>query len=236
MATFAIKARTREIKGKKVKKLREQDLIPAVLYGHGIENQNLTVNSLEFKKLFDQTGESKLIDLQINDKKPVKILIHDIQFNPLKNEIDHIDFYQIKEGEKITTEIELEFVGESPAVKELAGVLVKNYDAVEIECLPSDLEKMDKIEVDLSGLKTFEDTIHIKDLKVPSGVKIMVEPEEVVALITQIQEEKIEEIKPIEEVEGVVKEGEAGAAEGEGEQAKEKKATSAETSAAKEKK
>lgn len=223
MTTYAIKAQTREQTGRKVNKLRVQGLIPAVLYGHSIKNQNLSVKELDFTRLYNEVGESKLIDLQVDDKKPVKILIHEIQYNPLKNVIDHVDFYQIKEDEKITTEIELEFVGESPAVKELSGVLVKNYDAVEVECLPAELEKMDMIKVDLSVLKTFEDAVHIKDLKVPAGVKITVEPDEVVAMVEQIAEEKFEEVKPIEAVEGVVKEGEAAAETEEGaEGAKEK--------------
>jgi large subunit ribosomal protein L25 len=210
MTSILIKAKTRDILGKKVRRLRAQGEVPAVLYGHGVKNQNVSVPDLEFKKTFSKIGASKLIDLQIDDKKPVKILIHDVQFNPLKDgEIDHIDFYQIKEGEKITTEIELEFIGEAPAVKELGGVLVKNHDAVEVECLPAELEKMDKIIVDLSVLKTFEDAVHIKDLKVPAGVKIMVEPEEVVASVEQIAEEKVEEVKTIESVEGIVKETKA---------------------------
>lgn len=215
MKSYVIKAQTRDILGKKVKKVRTQGLIPAVLYGHGVKNQNLAVNGLEFKKLFKETGESKLIDLQIDEKKPVKILIQDVTFSPLQGEVEHIDFYQIKENEKITTEIELVFVGEAPAVKELGGVLVKTYDAVEVECLPSELEKMDKIIVDLSVLKNFGDAVHIKDLVVPAGVKIKVEPEEVVALVEQIAEEKVEEVKSIESVEGIVKEEAGEAKEGE---------------------
>ncbi|MCX6742833.1 MAG: 50S ribosomal protein L25 [Candidatus Parcubacteria bacterium] len=214
MTSLILKAQERVVLGKKVKTIRDQDLIPAVLYGHGLKNQNLAVKNLEFKKLFDQAGTSKLVDLQINDKKPVKILIHDVQYDPVKTVVNHIDFYQIKENEKITTEIELEFVGDAPAVKELGGVLVKNYDTIEIECLPADLEKMDKITVDLSVLKTFSDTVHIKDLKVPAGVRIEEDPDEVVALIEEIAEEKIEEVKPIESIEGIVKEGEEEAKEG----------------------
>ncbi|MCX6744013.1 MAG: 50S ribosomal protein L25 [Candidatus Parcubacteria bacterium] len=214
MTSFILKAQERTILGKKVKSLKNQDLIPAVLYGHGIKNQNLAVNVLEFKKLFDAVGTSKLVDLHINDKKPVKILVHDVQYDPIKTEVNHIDFYQIKEDEKITTEIELEFIGEAPAVKELGGVLVKTYDAIEIECLPAELEKMDKIRVDLSVLKTFADSVHIKDLQVPAGVRITVDPDEVVALIEEIAEEKVEEVKPIESVEGIVKEGAADVKEG----------------------
>jgi large subunit ribosomal protein L25 len=221
MTSYVIKAKSRDILGKKVEKIRAEGLVPAVLYGHDIKNQNLAVNAGEFKKLFEETGESKLIDLAIDDKKPVKILIHEVQFNPLKNDVAHIDFYAIKADEKISTEIELEFVGEAPAVK-LGAVLVKTYDAVEIECLPEELEKMDKIIVDLTVLKNFGDAVHIKDLKVPAGVKIKVDPEEVVALVEQIAEEKVEEVKTIESVEGIVK-AEAGDAK-EGEAAAKEKA------------
>lgn len=223
MTSLILKAQEREITGKKVEKLRQQKLIPAVLYGHGIKNQNLSVVGLDFMKLYKEAGSSKLIDLQINDKKPVKILIHEVKYNPLKNEVDHLDFYQIKEDEEITTEIELEFIGEAPAVKELGGVLVKNYDAIEIECLPAELEKMDKITVDLSVLKTFADAVHIKDLKVPAGVKILVDPEEAVAMVEEIAEEKVEEVKSIESVEGVVKEAKTETKEGEAPEKADKK-------------
>lgn len=219
MTSIVLKAQTREVVGrKKVNKLREQSQIPAVLYGHGLKNINLSLPFGDFKKVLEKTGSGKLIDLQIDEKKPVKILIHEVQYDALKNIPSHIDLYQIKEGEKIKTEIELEFIGEAPAVKELSGVLVKNYDEVEIECLPSELEKLDKIQVDLSSLKTFEDVIHIKDLHVPAGIKILVDPTEAVVMVEQIAEEKFEEAKPIESVEGIVKEEktEEGEAEKEG--------------------
>ncbi len=198
MATYALKANIREALGKKNEALRENGLIPSVLYGHGIKNQNLSVKRNDFLKIYQTAGTSSLIDLQIDETKPVKTLIHDIQSDPKSSEIIHIDFYQIKENEKITTEVELEFIGEAPAVKELGGILVKNYDEIEIECFPKDLELIDTIKVDLSVLKTFNDAIHIKDLKVPAEIKIMVSPDEVVALVTEPEEEKIE--VPVAEV------------------------------------
>lgn len=212
MATYLLKAKTRESVGKQVKKLREQDLIPAVLYGQDVKNQNLAVKKNEFLKIYDQAGTSSLVDLQIDEAKPVKILIHDYQIDPRTDKIIHVDFYQIKEGKKITTEFELEFIGEAPAVKEFGGILVKSFDEVEIECLPQDLEKIESIQVDLSVLKTFSDAIHIKDLKVPEGVKIMENPDELVALVTPPEEEKEEE-KPVVE-------GEIGEVSTEGEEEK----------------
>jgi large subunit ribosomal protein L25 len=119
--------------------------------------------------------------------------------------------------EKIKTEVELVFVGDSPAVKELSGVLVKNMDKVEIECLPADLPS--SIEVDISPMKTFDDYIYVKDLKIGKGVEIELDLETVVALVSPPRSE--EELKGLEEkvesdvttVEGMVKEEPAEAGE-----------------------
>jgi len=207
MTAYSIKAQSRDLQGKKVRKLREQDLIPAVLYGHGLKNQNLSVKKSEFLKVFSKAGESSLVDLLVGESKPVKTLIHDLQYDPRSSEVIHVDFYQIREDEKIKTHVRLEFINEAPAVKELGGVLVKNYDEIEIECLPKDLEAIGVINVDLSVLKTLNATIHIKDLILPKEIKVLASPDEVVALVIEVKEEKIvEEVKPIEEIEVVKKE------------------------------
>jgi len=207
MTAYSIKAQSRDLQGKKVRKLREQDLIPAVLYGHDLKNQNLSVKKSEFIKVFSKAGESNLVDLQVGEGKPVKTLIHDLQYDPRNSEVIHVDFYQIREDEKIKTRVRLEFINEAPAVKELGGVLVKNYDEIEIECLPKDLETIGVIKVDLSVLKTFNDAIHIKDLILPKEIKVLASPDEAVAMVTEVKEEKIvEEVKPIEEIEVVKKE------------------------------
>ena len=197
MTSLILNAELRELKGKKTNKLRDKGLIPAVLYGKGMTNKNLVLKRNEFVKVYNEAGASSILDLRINDQKPVKILIHDYQNNPETDEIIHADLYQITEGSKITTQIELELVGEAPAVKELGGILVKNMDEIEIECLPKDLEKIDTIKVDLSSLNTFNSAIHIKDLPIPSGVKVLGNPEEVVVLVSEPEEEKIYE-KPAE--------------------------------------
>ncbi|OGY42157.1 MAG: hypothetical protein A2Y82_00305 [Candidatus Buchananbacteria bacterium RBG_13_36_9] len=214
MTNYTIKAENRDIKGKKVQQLRDKGLIPAILYGHGLKNIDLSVNKNEFIKIFKQTGESNLVNLQINEDKPVKILIHKIQFDPVDDEIIHADFYQIREDEKIKTHFKVEFIGEAPAVKELGGIIVKNLDEIEIECLPKDLESIGKVVVDLSVLKNINEAIHVKDLALPNQIKILAEPDEVIVLVTLPQEEKVEEVKPVAEVE-VVGEKKEEAAEGE---------------------
>lgn len=189
-------AKTRQLTGKKVKLLRAKGEVPAVIYGHGIETRNLTLDQLNFIKVYEQAGESSLIDLEIDGAKPVKVLIHALNYDPVTGRIIHADFYEVKMTEKITANISLKFIGEPPVVKELGGVLVKNLDEVNVECLPKDL--VSGIEVDLSGLKTFEDIIRVSDLKAPSGIKFLIHPEEVVVMVSKPQEEK-EEIKPTSE-------------------------------------
>ncbi len=193
---LSLKAQLRELKGRKTKKIKEQGLIPAVVYGHGFKPKSIQVLALDFKKVFKEAGESSLINLEIEGGKPIKVLIHDLQRHPLKDNFQHIDFYKIKEGQKIKVETGLKLIGEAPAVKELGGVLFHNLDKVEIECLTEDL--IHEIEVDISVLKTFEDIIRVKDLNVPSKVKIIDEAEEMVVQVERPRQE-VEEEKPAEE-------------------------------------
>lgn len=183
-----LQAKKREVVGKKVSQLRKQNLIPASLYGHKIKPMNLTVDYLAFEKLFNQAGESTLVDLIIDDGKPVKILISDVQLDSVTNQIIHADFHQVRMDEKLRAEIQLKFIGEAPAVKELSGVLVTSIHEVEVECLPQDL--VHEIEVDLSSLKTFDDVIKISDIKIAAGLKILHTADDVVVLVQEPRSEK----------------------------------------------
>ncbi|MFA6427989.1 MAG: 50S ribosomal protein L25 [Candidatus Buchananbacteria bacterium] len=176
-----LKSQSRQLVGKKVESLRQQDLIPAVIYGHGVEAKNLAIAAKEFGKIFSQSGESTLVDLTIDEQKPVKVLIQAVQRDPISSKVIHVDFHQVRMDEKIITEVPLKFVGEAGAVKSLGGVFVHVLDHVKIECLPTEL--LSEIVVDISVLANFENKIHIKDLKVGAGVKILGEAEETVALV-----------------------------------------------------
>ena len=186
--------------------LRNKGFLPAVLYGPKIENFSLQMNEKEFEKIFKEAGESSLIKLKI-DENEFLVLIHDSQKDPLKGNFIHIDFYQPALDEETEATVPLEFVGEAPAVKELAGTLVKNIKELEVKALPQNLPH--DIKVNVENLKTFEDSIAIKDLKIPEGVKILKEPEEVIALVTPPEKVEEELEKPVEEkVEEVEKVGE----------------------------
>jgi large subunit ribosomal protein L25 len=231
MEKIELKAKTRSAIGRQNKKIRQAEFIPVVLYGHGIKNQNLQVSYQDFLNVFNRAGESTLIDLIIDNEKPIKVIIQDYQQDPVKDIFVHVDFYQVKMTEEITTEVELEFIGESKAVKELGGTLVKNMDTVEIKCLPGDL--ISKIEVDISGLNDFDDTIRVKDLSIPEKIKILDDIQGIVATVaaprTQEEleelEEKVEEkVEAVEMVKEKAEEAEAESAkEGEGEERQEKK-------------
>lgn len=184
--------------------------IPAVLYGHGIEAQNVEVESRAFTKLFSSAGYTTMLTLSLKDGKEHPVFIRDVQLHPLKNTATHIDFYQVRMDEAITANVPLKFVGEAPAVKDLLGVFVRNMDELEVEALPKDLPH--DIEVDISSLANFESAIHVSDIKLPEGVKTYKEGTEVVAIVQPPRSEKeLEELstevkEDVESVEGVKKE------------------------------
>lgn len=206
---ITLKAKTREVTGKKVDKLRKEDIIPAVMYGNKIASQNILVNYLDFKRVYDKAGESALIELETEGKK-VNVLVHDIQLDPMSGKFTHVDFFQVNMKEEVETEIPLEFIGESPAVKELGGVLIKSLDEITVKCLPADLPE--KYEIDISKLATFDDVIAVKDLKISDKIEILVDGETIIASVQEprTQEElesletKVEE--DVSKVEGVIKE------------------------------
>ena len=172
------------------KKLRREKLIPAELYGHNLKNAHLTVDERAFGKLYKEAGESQVVTLTVNSKKH-PVLIHEVTTDPLKGNITHVDFHEVNMDEKIVTHISVEFIGESPAVKEKIGVLNKAVTEIEVEALPAKLPE--HIEVDISSLKEVGESVQIKDLSIPEGVKIFLDPETAVAAIMALAEEEVEE-------------------------------------------
>ncbi len=194
---LTLSAKTRQIKGRKSKTLREKGVLPAVLYGPGLKNENLEINLKEFEKVLQEAGESTLISLEVEGKKKYLVLVHDLEKDPLKDIPIHVDFYQPDLKKKIEVKIPLVLAGEAPAVKSLAGTLVKNIAEVEVKALPQNLPK--EIQVDVTGLKTFEDNILVKDLKVGEGVEILRSAQEIVAHVAPPEKVEEELEKPIEE-------------------------------------
>lgn len=158
-------------KGRKTNELRAQGKIPAVVYGVGTEPRSIAIEHNALLKTYEQAGESTIVELKIDEKDPLHVLIQDLQSDPLLNRVSHVDFRSIDMNKEIEADVELEFVGEAPAVKTLGGTLVLSRDYVSVRCLPKDLIRT--LKVDLSVLATFEDGIEIKDLDVPEGLVIL---------------------------------------------------------------
>jgi len=186
-----IKVQKREKFGKQTASLRKDGLVPAELYGHGIENLHLAVPKKDFLKVFKKAGENTVLDLLIdNEKRPV--LIYNVSSSPLTDEILNVDFYQVRLDQKIQLEIALNFLGEAPGVN-LGGILVRALQEVEVETSPLNIPSA--FDVDLTKLVKIGDAIYVKDLKVSEGVKILIDPETVVATLTEpVSEEKEAEL------------------------------------------
>lgn len=178
----------REKLGKQTKALKREGLVAAELYGHGVANLHLAVKAKDFMKVLRQAGESSLVDLIIDgQKRPA--LIHDFSADPVTDEIVSIDFHQVRLDEKVKIKVPIHFMGVSEAVK-AGGVLVKAMSEIEVETLPTNIPA--SLEADLAKLATVGQSIYVRDLNLPSGVKIFAAAETpvatVVARVTEEQE------------------------------------------------
>jgi large subunit ribosomal protein L25 len=225
-----------KIRTKSVGKVADSENIPGILYGRGIENVMVSLDKKKFNNTYEEVGESTVFKLALDGKDERNVLIKDVQKDVLSGMARHVDFYQVRMDEEIEAEIELIFTGESAAVKELGGILVKNMDAIDVKCLPGDLPP--EMEVDITPIKTFDDYIYVKDLPFSEKVEVLVDPETVVAMVSPPRSE--EELADLEtevkedvtQVEGVVKEE----APTEGEEAKSEEKKEPASSASKDKK
>jgi len=192
-----LSAKFRKVVGQKVKALRKEGLLPAVLYGPGIENKPLQIELKEFEKTYKESGENTLINLEVTQDKKYLVLIHNVKNDPLTGSPLHADLYQPALDKRTEAEIPIILEGEAPAVKTLGGTLIKNIAEIKVKALPQKLPK--EFRVDINNLKTFEDHILIKNLKAFADVEILREPNEIVVQV--MPPEKIEEelAKPIEE-------------------------------------
>lgn len=160
--------------------------IPAVFYGPKAASTPISVNESEFMRVWKAAGESTVVTLTGADEDH-DTLIHDISKDAVTDKVTHVDFYVIEKGKKVQVAVPLEFVGEAPAVKALGGNLLKVMHEVEIEALPKDLPH--SIEVSIASLATFDDQIKVADLKLPAGVEVTTDADEVVALVAPANEE-----------------------------------------------
>jgi large subunit ribosomal protein L25 len=195
MDALELKVEARQAIGKQVRQLRQQGYVPAVVYSKGNDTDLIQIEAKALRKVLAQAGTHQLIALQIGSKKPRMTLARDIQIDSIKRHYLHVDFYAVNMREKVTAEVPLEFVGVSPAVKELGGILVHGLSEVEIECLPGDL--VSSIEVNIEGLAELNDMLTIADLIVPDTITLLSDPESMVAKVEPPRVEEVLEEAPV---------------------------------------
>ena len=146
-----LNAKSRVVGKERLGDLRAGGEVPAVVYGREAEAKSLKLGAVEFSKVYDEAGESNLIDLKVDGQEEIKVIIKDVQLEQPKDRIIHVDLYQVDMKKPIEVEIPLEFVGEAKAEKELGAMILRNLEFVDVKCLPGDL--VDHIDVDISPLQ-----------------------------------------------------------------------------------
>lgn len=207
MEQIELAAESRSVTGKKVKHLRAQGLMPLVVYGHRVEPMPLQAVEFDVKRTLARTS-GQLIALRVaGESEPRMVLARDIQRNTLTGSLLHADLYQVDMTETVRVDVSLSFVDEPHLVAIGEAVLVTMMNSVEIECLPGDI--MQSIEVDVSSLAGMDDAIYVRDLRVPEGVKILTDEDEMIARMNYVQEEKEEEgLLSVDQVEVISRQGE----------------------------
>ena len=201
-------AEHREVTGKAVSRLRKVGRLPAVVYGHGVQSTNVSVDSHDFDQLRKHVGPNALIDLSVDGKSANPVLIHGVQIHPVHRRPLHADLFLVRMTEELIVDVPLVATGESYAITQLNGTLLHPTETVRVKALPDHLPQ--SIEDSIDTLMDFDAAIYVRDLEIPSDVSLLTDPDEIIA---KVQAPRIEiEEEPVVE-EGELEEGEA--AEGE---------------------
>ena len=192
--TYSLQGTIRTERGKKLGVARKAGKLPAVVYGAKQTATSLFLDQSEFERVFKEVGLSSVFTLKGLDAD-ADVLVHDVAFDAARGGVIHVDLIAIEAGKEITVNIPLEFIGEAPALK-LGGTLTKVMHEIEVTCKPKDLPK--EFEVDISVLVDLESQIHVSDLKIPTGVKIESNPEDLIVLIQEVVEEVEAEVAPVD--------------------------------------
>lgn len=192
MEGIALKATARDIVGKKTRFLRREGITPTHLFGHNLKSLALQCNTDELRRVIARVRTTTLFSLGIDgEKRPRKVLIREIQNDPLGRQILHVDFYQIEMTEKLKVDVPIILGGEAPAMKVKGRSLHQSLTSLNIECLPDKLPH--EIEVDLSPLTELGQSIHVKDLGLSTDITVINDPEQLIVKITETAAARAEE-------------------------------------------
>ena len=204
MDKIELKVTNRETLGKKVKHLRRQGITPVHLFGHSIESLALQCNTGELERALAQAGQTGLISLKLDREKKLRaVVVREFDRDWRRGQLLHVDFYQVKMGEKIKLEVPVVLVGEAPALKSKANMLEHELGTLTVECFPAKIPT--SIEVDISSFTEPGQAIRVKDIALGEDITILNDPELVVVKISFRPVEKVEEVV-VEKPVGVVEE------------------------------
>ena len=196
MEKIVLKATKRDVVGKKVGALRRQGKLPAVLYGHRIETTAIMLDAHEGAQTLSHLTSSTLVMIDLEGTEYLA-RVREKQRDCVKNRLVHLDFQVVSLTEKMRAKVGIELAGTAPAVKNFNAVIHTGVTEVEIECMPQDMPE--RIVVDISGLAEIGDSIRMHDLVLSDKVKMLVDPEETIAVATAPRKEEISEEAPVEE-------------------------------------
>jgi large subunit ribosomal protein L25 len=194
---ISLETKKRTVTGKAVKTLRRNGIIPANMYERGHDSVAIEVPHITVQKVFEQAGKHHPVELLVEGKKHMA-MIKDVDVDPVTGIIRHVAFHAIKMDEKVNAEIPVVIEGDAPAER-ASHMVLHPLDVVEVEALPANLP--DQLVADGTQLVEIGDRLTVGDLKVPEGVTILTDPDQVIATV---EEQRVQEVEaPVtEEIEG----------------------------------
>jgi len=194
MKEIVLKAETREVVGKQVKALRRQGRLPGVIYGKSMDPILITLDMHDSTRVFPTITSSQLVVVEVEGKQHTT-LVREKQRQPVTGGLVHIDFQEVSLTEKLRTQVIIELIGESPAVKNFNGVLVPGLEELEVEALPRDLPE--RIKVDVSTLTEIGEAIHVRDIVLSNKVEVLNDENEIIVVVTAQAAEEVEEVAEV---------------------------------------
>jgi large subunit ribosomal protein L25 len=202
-------AEPRAIVGKKVARLRRQGILPGVVFGHGHDSQAIQLDARSFDILRRRVGRNVLVDLKVGSSRATPVLLQHVAEHPVGRQAVHVDFFVVKMSEEMTVDVPVTTAGEAPAASRMGGTLLLMRDAVQVRALPTELPSA--LELDVTGLDSFDAVLHVRDLVVPPRVTLLTDADEVLA---KVQAPRVEAEAPEEVEVGEEEAAEAGETEG----------------------
>lgn len=197
MEKIKLPANRRTRIGKKVKQLRREGKLPAIIYGKGVVPVPIVMDRAEATKVLRDVSRANILAIDV-DGEEYNALVRDRQWDFITGDYLHVDFLAISMTEKVRTEVNVFLEGTAPATENFDAVLITGLDRLEVEALPEDLP--DSIAVDVSGLENVGNAIYVKDLLLSDAVTLLSDPEEMVVLVSSTFVEEVEEEEEIDEL------------------------------------